>query len=111
MDPYFFHQFLSNAMTIATPTIGIWLGIWGLRQRLESDYKLDRTARAVRWCIVLICWVIGSIPGHGRRPLSGLALIVGLAFLWWPNFAYHFVRGVRWSVGKIRGTERREQQT
>ncbi len=105
------HEFLSNATTIATPAIGIWLGIWGLRRKLDSDYKLDWTARAVRWCIVLICWVIVSIPGHGRRPVSGLALIVGLALLWWPNFAYHFVRGVRWGVNKMRRTETREQQS
>ena len=88
----FFHQFVSNAMTIAIPAIGIWLGIWGLRRKLESDYKLDGIARAVRWCIVVTSWIIGSIPGRGVGPLSAVAVLVALAFLWWPNFAYHLTR-------------------
>ena len=88
----FYHQFVSNAMTIALPAIGIWLGIWGLRRKLESDYKLDRVARAVRWSIVLGSWIIGSIPGRSIGPLSGAACLVGLAFLWWPNFAYHLTK-------------------
>ena len=92
----FFHQFLSNASTIATPAIGIWLGIWGFRRKLESDYKLDRTARAVRWSIVLICWIVASAR---VGPVSGLALVVGVAFLWWPNFAYHLARVFRRNSG------------
>ena len=97
-----FHQFLSNATTIAIPAIGIWLGIWAFRRKLESDYKLDRTARVARWCIVLTCWILGSIPGRGIGPLSALAVVVGLAFLWWPNFAYHLTRLFRHSSALTR---------
>src|SRR5260370_35480508 len=98
----FFQQFLSNGTTIAVPAMGISLGFWGFRRRLESDHKLDRIARSVRWGIVLTCWILGSIPGRGIGPFSALAVVVGLAFLWWPTFAYHLARLFRLSDGGCR---------
>lgn len=85
-------EFVSNAMTIASPAVGLWLGIWGLRRKLGSDYKLDKAERAVRWTVVLTCWIIGSLPGRAIGPVAAVAVVAGLAFLWWPNCAHHLMR-------------------
>ncbi len=88
----FLRQLEANLAYLAQPAIGLWLGIWSLRRRLESDYKLSRTARWIRWTIVLVCWIVASIPLKRIGPIRALGLVIGLAFLWWPNFAFHFLR-------------------
>lgn len=82
-------------MALAQPAVGLWLGFWGLRQKLECDYKLDRTARTLRWCIILIGWVLASLPVGELRYLRAAGYLAGIAFLWWPNFAYHLMRLIR----------------
>ena len=67
----------------------IWLSVWVVRRSTGVDYSLDRSAKAVRWAIVAIGLAIGYVPGpnFGYVRLGGFLL--GLAFLCWPNFAYH----------------------
>ncbi len=87
-------QFLTNAGVIGTPAINLWIGIWALRRKFEWDHKLSNRAHSVRKIIVLTCWAIASIPREGIAigTLRSIAFVVGLAFLWWPNCAYHFTR-------------------
>jgi hypothetical protein len=68
----------------------IWLSVWAIRRKAEADYPLDRFARTVRWAAVVAGFAIGYYvtgPDLGYVWVAGGTL--GLAFLCWPNFAYH----------------------
>jgi hypothetical protein len=71
----------------------IWLSIWAIRRKAEIDYPLDRSARIVRWAIVAAGFVVGYyVPGPGLAYVRVAGGFVGLAFLCWPNFAYHLTK-------------------
>ena len=69
-------------------SLGIWLSVWAIRYKADWDYKLGDAAKAVRWGVVGIGYVLAaSLPGPGIvRVMPGAA---GLCFLCWPNLAYH----------------------
>jgi hypothetical protein len=77
----------------------IWLSVWAIRRKAEVDYPLDRSARVVRWVTVAIGFGVGYyVPGPDFGYVRVAGGFLGLAFLCWPNFAYHltnfFRRGV-----------------
>jgi hypothetical protein len=67
---------------------GIWLIFWSIRRRGEFDFKLDSTAQLLRWAIVFSAFALLTKFLTFGVPRSTI-LIVGLAFLCWPNCAYH----------------------
>ena len=89
----------------------IWFSVWAIRRRTEVDYPLDHASRLIRWLIVIVGFFFAQFPGPEYRYVRLTGGWVGLGFLCWPNLAYHLVRGVRWGVSKIRGTETHEQQS
>ena len=73
----------------------VWFCSWGIRRAGEFDYPLDFTAKVIRWALVVLLLGAGeSFPGLSAYRLA-LGL-VGMAFLAWPNFAYHLTRLLRW---------------
>lgn len=77
-------------------SLGPWLSVWAIRYKAECDYKLSPTARCVRWLVVAVGYFLAaSLPGPGFvRLVPGFT---GLAFLCWPNLAYHLTNYfVRW---------------
>jgi hypothetical protein len=88
-------QMLSNARRLAEAETCIWLLVWSLRRRADLDERLDRAAHAIRWLIAIGGWILLSIPGPTLGPLRAIAGVMGLAFLCWPNFAYHLLRLLR----------------
>src|SRR5579863_3600722 len=87
---------------LAGNAVTIWLAFWAIRRKYELDHKLDRTARFVRWSMVSIGFAVAFIgfavallPGNqlGVVRLSAGALLI--AFLAWPNLAYHSTRLLR----------------
>jgi hypothetical protein len=83
-----FKQVLANARFLAESGICIWFPFWGFRRKYELDEKFDFPAKVVRWSAVGVCYVLGSLPGPKFGPAKAVALVVGLSFLCWPNFAY-----------------------
>ena len=68
----------------------IWLSVWAIRRQAEADYPLDNTARVVRWATVAVGFAIGYyVPGPKLGYVRLAGGFLGLAFLCWPNFAYH----------------------
>jgi hypothetical protein len=69
----------------------IWLSVWAIRKKADADYRLSPTARAVRWTIVAIGFIVGYYaPGDDFGPYVRVAGgFLALGFLCWPNFAYH----------------------
>jgi hypothetical protein len=68
----------------------IWLPVWAIRRKAEVDHPLDQTARVVRWITVAVGFAAGYyVPGSELWYLRVTGAFVGLAFLCWPNFAYH----------------------
>jgi hypothetical protein len=68
----------------------IWLSVWAIRRKAEVDYPLDRSARIVRWGIVAVGFAVGYyVPGPDLWYLRVAGGFLALAFLCWPNFAYH----------------------
>jgi len=83
-------QYFTNLSRIVQPVISIWFIVWAYRHSYELDEKLDSVAKRIRWLIVLVCYAVAAIPTsvtpiiYIRPPL----VLIGLAFLAWPNFAY-----------------------
>jgi hypothetical protein len=88
-------QYLHAAYWLAVKAIAVWFPCWAFRRYQELDRPLDSAARVVRWSIVLGCWLIATVmAGGGFRGVQVAFRLLGLAFLCWPNFAWHlrFIR-------------------
>ena len=73
---------------------GLWLIFWSIRRRGEFDEKLDSYAQGLRWSLVLGSFaLLTQFPRFGY-PRATL-LLIGLAFLCWPNFAFHLSNVLR----------------
>jgi len=83
-----FEQILANARFLAQSGVCIWFVFWAYRRKYELDEKLDRRAKIVRWLVVAVCYVLASLPGPRFGPAKAVAMVGGLAFFCWPNFAY-----------------------
>jgi hypothetical protein len=76
--------------------LNIWLAAWAIRRKGEFDYQLDQTAKAVRWILVAVCLGLPFRIGQLLNPTMRVCLgIAGIAFLVWPNLAYHMTRFLR----------------
>jgi hypothetical protein len=72
--------------------VSVWFFFWPYRRKFELDYKLDRAGNIVRWSVVLAGFGVALLPGPRFGATRVVAGMVLLAFLAWPNFAYHLVR-------------------
>lgn len=70
-------------------SIGMWFGVWAIRYKAGLDYKLSTRAGALRWAIVITFFALTALPGASLGWLRVSSFLVGLAFLCWPNLAYH----------------------
>ena len=73
----------------------IWLASWGFRRRYETDQPLGSTGQAVRWLFVVGGLSLGFLHGANLGALRVAGLVVGMAFLCWPNLAFHTARVFR----------------
>jgi hypothetical protein len=80
------------------PIANIWFVAWAVRHRGELDYDLDWNAKIVRWFVVVACLGLAvQVPQLLNPPWFRFTVgAVGIAFLVWPNFAYHVTRVLRW---------------
>jgi hypothetical protein len=91
------------APTVASVPLGrdlaaianIWFLVWAIRHQGELDRELDRPARLIRWSVVGLGFgLIPRVPDqwvHAGTVRVAL-LVLAMAFLVWPNFAYHLRR-------------------
>lgn len=70
-------------------SLGLWLTFWTIRFSAGIDYKLSARGKAVRWGVVVVYFALTSLPGAGRGWFRVSSCLIGLAFLCWPNLAYH----------------------
>ena len=93
---------ISHASALLAKSAGIGLSVWAVRYKAGCDYKLSTAATCVRWAIVAIGYLLAvSLPTGRLRVVAGF---IGLAFLCWPNFAYHLTKlFVKWptTTGQI----------
>jgi hypothetical protein len=80
---------ISYLSALVAGAVSIWFFFWPYRRKYELDHKLDRTAKTVRWSIVVAGFGIALLPGPELKIVRIAAGIVLVAFLAWPNFAYH----------------------
>lgn len=79
---------ISHAIVLFGKSVGVWIAVWAVRSKAEWDYRLSATAKAVRWAMVAIGYLLaGSVPGP--RFVRVILALIGLCFLCWPNLAYH----------------------
>lgn len=83
----------------------IWLAFWAYRRHYDLDYPLDRTGQMIRWSAVVLGLSLALLngPEFARARIAGGMLM--LAFLAWPNFAYHLRESFRRSDGKNPGKQ------
>ena len=70
-------------------SLGLWLSIWAIRYKAGIDYMLGARARTLRWMFVLACFALTGLPGTNLGWFRVSSYLLGLAFLCWPNLAYH----------------------
>ena len=81
---------LSFYSALSAKIVCIWLSLWAIRRKSEVDYPLSPSARWIRWLVVLLGFSVAYFaPLRSVRLVSGFA---ALAFLCWPNCAYHAAR-------------------
>lgn len=89
-------EFIDRLFASIASVGSIWFCSWAIRRKGEFDYPLDSAAKIIRWIAVAVLMGIPasspSLPINLRRVLG----FSGLAFLVWPNFAYHLTRLFRW---------------
>lgn len=90
-------EFFDKLVATIASVGAIWVCAWAIRRKGEFDYPLDFTARIIRWLAVI---VFMGLPVEIPQLLTPAARVVlgftGVAFLVWPNFAYHLTRFLRW---------------
>src|SRR5215470_6449101 len=72
--------------------IGIWVSVWAIRRKSDVDYRLDSTEKTIRWSIAFIGLSVTRLPGSSLGYVRLAGLLLGMAFLCWPNFAHHLAR-------------------
>jgi heme A synthase len=83
-------EIMSRAWSVAAKAIGIWFIFWAIRKKGEFDRELDITDQTVRWLLVSVSLgIVTFLIGTDSTVPRITALIVGLAFLCWPNLAYY----------------------
>ncbi len=87
-----FAELVSGAYSVGAKALGVWFVFWAIRRKGEFDYELTRNAKLVRWAVVGIAFaLVAEFTRIGFDAARISALVIGLAFLCWPNFAYHLV--------------------
>jgi len=88
---------LAGPASIWAAIANIWIAVWAIRRKGELDYELDDTAKFIRWIIASLCLGIPIFrPDVFKSPSSRISLgLIGLAFLVWPNLAYHLTNLLR----------------
>jgi Protein of unknown function (DUF3592) len=104
---------ISRISFLLQKSLGIWLLVWAIRYKADWDFRLSRTAKAVRWGVVGGGYVLGaSLPGPGVvRLVPGF---VGICFLCWPNLAYHMTNlFVEWPTteGRVGAVEQADSRS
>jgi hypothetical protein len=86
-------ELFNASLVLVAKASGIWFVVWAIRKKGEFDYELDWTACIVRWLVVFVAFALtAEFTKSGPTIARILVLVIGLAFLCWPNFAYHLVR-------------------
>ena len=70
----------------------VWFAFWAIRSKYELDYKLNRAAQTLRWGVIVVAFSVALLRAPQFKAVRITAGIVFLAFLCWPNFAYHLTR-------------------
>jgi|ERR1700687_221206 hypothetical protein len=89
----------SDVSKLLAEAVCVWFAFWAIRRKYELDYKLDRAAQIVRWLAIAVSIPLGQLGARIFEPLRIFSAFLFLAFLAWPNFAYHLTRLLRsWRV-------------
>jgi hypothetical protein len=77
--------------------ISVWIAFWAIRHKGELDYKLDTAGKFIRWLSVGICLGFVFLAPELLNPpyVRVSVFVLGMAFLVWPNLAYHLTRVLR----------------
>lgn len=86
---------LSFYSALSAKIVCIWFSVWAIRRKSEVDYVLSSSTRWIRWIVVILGFTVAYFaPLKSIRLVSGFA---ALAFLCWPNFAYHLTNAfIEW---------------
>lgn len=80
---------------------GTWFFFWVVRRQGEFDYPLEPKTKVLRWCVIAAAIACTRVHGPEFKALRLAAALVGLAFLCWPNFAYHIACFLGWQQKEV----------
>ena len=86
---------IEYARGIIEYALGIWFAAWAFRRRYELDYPLDRGMQTLRWAVIFVAFALALVPGPNAKWVRFCSGFTAIAFLSWPNFAYHIARLIR----------------
>jgi predicted acyltransferase len=88
-------DFWLSVRFLAVAGASIAFGVWGLRQKYELDIPMNRRGKPIRILLVLAGWFVAALPFPSSpifRSIRGVAVVLGLALLCWPNIVVHVMR-------------------
>lgn len=89
-----FRELVNQGIGALASLGAVWVCSWAIRRAGEFDRPLDFAAKLTRWALVIV--LLGAATYYPGYSASRLALgLGGMAFLAWPNFAYHIARFLR----------------
>lgn len=89
-----FRELVNRGLGALASLGAVWVCSWAIRRAGEFDRPLDLAAKQIRWALVIV--LLGGATYYPGYSAPRLALgLGGMAFLAWPNFAYHLTGFLR----------------
>lgn len=102
-------DFRAHVLVLTEISLSIWFVSWAWRRKSGDTERLDSAAQVLRWIAVAMAYAITFVPGADLAWLRVTFLLVGLAFIAWPNLACA-VRGLMNGREQRNGTHGPERR-
>jgi hypothetical protein len=95
----------AHVRLLVQTSLSVWFVFWAIRRKSESDERLDTSAQIVRWTVVVLSYALTFVPQPELAWVRITFLLIGLAFVAWPNLASGLNRSLRSWTGRHQPRE------
>src|SRR5581483_1055233 len=79
------HNVFDYVWRISETAASVGLISWAIRRRYGLDSELDKRGQAIRWVIVLACFLLCFVPGDQFWPLRVASFVASLVLIALPG--------------------------